>query len=777
MHDFQQAFNYVQALTGSDPNTVSLDWRAIHDTDKGANGVNISGALPHVWQQLCELNSRGYGVFTCIQQMDGRGRLLENVAAVRCHIVDLDDLATAQQAYNNAINSNPAPSFAVNTSPGKFHVYWSSAAYRDNARYETIERKLVAVFGGDPKVIDAARVLRVPGFFHMKNPLSPSLVTAHALPGYGQWHAPEALEYALQHVQVRHGSASERHELGDTKLAAPRLEWAVSALNEVDPNELDRSEWIATTSAFKQATSTLVDEETAFMLWSMWCNKYAANDPNENRKQWNSIRNTQIGWGWLSRKAPRVRAHVLLGKPTQTLPPPKPIITEPPPPKPVQQTAPVFDSEILTPEEQALYFKGCTYIERFGDILTSSGRFMGTGAFNAAYGGKVFIINGVGDTTKLAWEAATQSRIYTIPKVDHIRFVPEKPMGSFLYDALGRAGVNTYKAPNIDRRQGDVSPFVRHMELIIPDEHDRKNLLDYLAHNAKYPGVKIPWAPLIQSEEGAGKGVIKSVIKHMMGGPYVYFPKAQEMVESGSKFNAWMRSKLFIVCDEIKVDERRDMIEILKPMISEAEIEIQGKGENQETEDNYSNWIFFSNYKDAIPIRANGRRFAIYYSAIQSVNDLLVRGMDQKYFDNLYKWLEDDGGKEIVANWLYHYPIEKRAIPMRAPKTTSTLEALRQSRSTIEQLIHECVDDMQAGFRAGWVSTLAVAAQMKQHGMRAVAPKTISMVLEQMGFKYIGRAPRAYFTEDAHSRSTLYHINRNKDATDVVMFGREQGYE
>ncbi len=310
------------------------------------------------------------------------------------------------------------------------------------------------------------------------------------------------------------------------------------------------------------------------------------------------------------------------------------------------------------------------------------------------------------------------------------------------------------------------------MEMVLPWDVDRKILFDYLAHCVKYPGYKIPWAPLIQSVEGVGKGLIKRVMTNAVGAPYAYFPKAQELIESGSKFNAWMRSRLFILVDEIKVDEKRDMIEILKPMISEETIEIQAKGIDQDIEDNFANWMFYSNYKDAIPINKNSRRFAIFYSAIQNASDLQQRGMTEQYFAGLYDWARN-GGDAYVTHWLMNYPIERGAVPMRAPNTTSTHEAVRQSRGPVEIAILEAIQDGLPGFRGGWISSQAVANRIKGTPTRSVSAKTLGAICEVLGYHLIGRAPRPYFSENKDTRADLYAMDRNARVED---FAAWQGY-
>jgi hypothetical protein len=767
--DYNQASAYISALCGIDAAQAVVDFRFIHDKNKGDPGRSLRATLPQAWADICSYNSAGYGVFVAINELDGQGRELHNVKALRAHVIDCDDVNTSAQSYALATQWNPLAAFAVSSSPGKVHIYWPVQPYADQLRYSTLQRKLIAMFNSDKSITDAARVMRMPGTFHMKGD-TPQFVTCHALPGYGQRVTVDTLEAALAGVNVVDGGGS-RAELGDPSHAAPSLEWALAALSSIDPNSLDRAEWITVMAGFKQSVWTLCSEEQAFDYFSQWCARYAANDPAENLKQWKSIRNTEVGWGNLSRRSPQIQAQLKLGAPAPRNVQPAPSGGVPPMPTP--PPAGGMDDEILTAEQCAEYFKGCFFVERFGTILAPSKRHLNQTQFNGRYGGKIFVIDSMGKTTKSAWEAALSSTLWRIPKVDHIRFLPHRAPFDLISDELGRKGVNTYTPAIIERRQGDVTPFLRHMELIMPDAGDRKIYLDYLAHNARFPGHKIPWAPLIQSEEGAGKGVIKTILTHVMGSTYVHAPNAKELVESGSKFNAWMRGKLFIIVDEIKVDERRDMIEVLKPMISEKEIEIQGKGVDQDKEDNYSNWAFFSNYKDAIPIRQNGRRFAVFYSSIQSANDLLVRGMDGAYFNNLYSWLDYGGGKEIVADWLLNYPIERGAIPMRAPDTTSTAEALEQSRGTLEQLLVDLVSDAKPGFIGGWASSLAFANAARTHGINIKSTHTIARVFEAAGYRKIGRAHREYFQEGPGHRTTLYSLFEKADPT---LYGLMQGY-
>lgn len=786
--DYQSAYSYIAAITGQSPDVVQCDFRMVHDQNLSVPGVNLRGTLRDVWQQIVAYNSAGYGAFFVTQQSDGYGVELPNMVGMRCHFIDLDNPATAQQSYAQAMQWGLAPAFTVVSSPGKAHVYWLAQPYGDQQRYTAIQERLSFEFNSDKKCKDAARIMRLPGTFHLKKDKEPTIVTVHGLHGINNRYDVTHFEAFLGHVPI-HDIGGNRNDLGTPELAAPSKEWAVQALFAVDPNELDRSEWITVMSAFKQAAWSVMPEQEVYNTFMAWCAQYVGNDPGENHKQYNSIRNTEVGFGNLIRRSPHLSAALRLGKPSApgfVAPPQQPrsfANASPAPPQPdanpMQPVIPmpqpgVPDSEILSAAEQQVLFRDCYYILERNEIMAPPKRMLNSSSFKAAYGGKLFVITEQGKTTDDPWKAAIQSTLWTIPKIDHTRFLPMKPPMEVVTNALGQSGINTYTPAYINRRAGNPEPFLRHMQLLMPNDNDRKIYMDYLAHVVKYPGYKVPWAPMLQSLPGAGKNLIKEVVEHAIGDPYIYYPKASELVSTGSKFNGWMRDKLIIWVDEIRVDERRDLVEVLKPMITETQLEIEGKGQDQRKEDNWANWLFFSNYKNAIPIDDKERRYAIFYLAIQTMADLISRGMNDAYFDHLYAWMQNGGGKEIMAEYLLSYPIERGSLPMRAPMTSSTEEALKHSRSPLQKLMLEMVTEQKPGFRNGWISQTMFRNAAKQQNIQVRSDTALALCLTDAGFYEIGKPPREFGMEGMGVKPVLWHYDINANVND---YGRSQGYE
>jgi putative DNA primase/helicase len=306
--DYDLAAAYVAVIAGSVDATV--DFRVIHDSDLGVYGQNKRGTLQKCWLWLCAMNDQGFGVFMVVAALDGAGQTMENVVALRCNYIDLDSAAAGQQ-YEIACRSHPAPTFAVQSSPGRYHVFWKTAEHTDKIRFSTVQRKLAAAFHGDRKVIDATRVLRVAGFFHRKSE-TPHLVNCWALSGYNTPTTIDTLEAALAHVTVPEGGNGTRKALGEGE-QAPSLELLHRALDLIDPNDLDRNGWLGITTAVKQSGWTLTTPDALETLWLLWCARYEKNDVAECRKLWKSIDSSQLDWRTLMKRVPSLNAAVTFG--------------------------------------------------------------------------------------------------------------------------------------------------------------------------------------------------------------------------------------------------------------------------------------------------------------------------------------------------------------------------------------------------------------------------------------------------------------------------------
>lgn len=122
------------------------------------------GSLETHGAELARAQAHGAGVFVTVNATDGRGRRLANIVRVRAVWAEIDHGLPASWPL--------APHAIIESSPGKYHVYWQVEGLSP-ADFAGVMARLVADYGSDPNAKDLARVLRVPGFWHLKDPARP----------------------------------------------------------------------------------------------------------------------------------------------------------------------------------------------------------------------------------------------------------------------------------------------------------------------------------------------------------------------------------------------------------------------------------------------------------------------------------------------------------------------------------------------------------------------------------------------------------------------------
>lgn len=393
--------------------------------------------------------------------------------------------------------------------------------------------------------------------------------------------------------------------------------------------------------------------------------------------------------------------------------------------------------QYLAAPQQMEHFAGCVYVQDDHRVLVPSGDMLKPDQFNAVYGGYVFQLDdgGSGKTTKKAWEAFTESQVVRFPKVQAATFLPKRPPGD-IFEQDGRTTVNIYKEIKTPSAPGDVTPFLEHVAKLLPDEGDRAIVLAYMAAVVQHKGVKFQWAPLLQGVEGNGKTFLTRCVAAAIGKLYTHMPPAAELAE---KFNAWLFNVLFIGVEDVYVPEtKREILETLKPMITNDQLARRAMQSDQVMRDVCANFMLNSNHKDAIRTHANDRRFAMFFTAQQSVEDLARDGMIGDYFFNLYNWA-NGGGYAAITHFLQTYAIPDELNPAgrcnRAPHTTSTDEAVEVSRGGVEQAILEAVDEGRPGFANGWISSMALETLLdSMRAARAIPMNKRKTLLHELGY-------------------------------------------
>lgn len=430
-------------------------------------------------------------------------------------------------------------------------------------------------------------------------------------------------------------------------------------------------------------------------------------------------------------------------------------------------------AEFLTIHEQKRYFEGCVYVAELNEVLIPSGAFLKPPAFNAMYGGYNFEF-GTELMEKKAFVAFTENRLYRFPKVQSTMFEPDLPFGHI--DSL-RSAVNVYREdPNVIATPGDVSPFLKHLERMLPVKRDRDILLTWMAALVQNPGRKFQWAPFVQGTEGNGKSMIGQILKYAVSPLYTHEPFSDDLA---NKFNDWQDNKILIIVEELSLSEKADTMNNLKTWVTQKHIEMQAKGGKKMMRPNKANWIIFSNFQNGLVFTASDRRYAPFFTAQQRAEDLARDGMTGRYFPDLWAWL-DRGGYEHMTHFLRTFqcidefnPAGTGAGAARAPETSSTVEAIGASMGRFEQEVLEAVQSATAGFRNGWISGNRLRELEDKLRLR-MSPAKRKAALESMGYVSWGRSTQIVMAEGG-TKPTLY-CKKGMESMGIEEFIKAQGY-
>lgn len=171
--DFKDKQSIEQArqfLTLLDETTEEFTFQTFDDDKERSDGYLAEwthGTIDNLFNRLVDKNNKGAGVFVMVNHGNGKGRNNASIERVRCVFQELDDGEIKQSSIE--------PQIVVESSKGKYHKYWLNDGLSFD-EFNLIIERMVAEYGSDPAAKGLCRVLRLPGFFHLKDKENPHMV-------------------------------------------------------------------------------------------------------------------------------------------------------------------------------------------------------------------------------------------------------------------------------------------------------------------------------------------------------------------------------------------------------------------------------------------------------------------------------------------------------------------------------------------------------------------------------------------------------------------------
>ena len=276
--------------------------------------------------------------------------------------------------------------------------------------------------------------------------------------------------------------------------------------------------------------------------------------------------------------------------------------------------------------------------------------------------------------------------------VNNAMYLPA--VGVDIIELEGLEVLNTFNKKTIPNRTGEHTPdglkavdrVKKHIKLLCTTEKDTEILLCWLAWQVQHKGIKILWSPVIQSIQGVGKSFIGELLRACLGDINVSTVAPSQVV---SDFNSWSVGSCVNILEELRVKghNRYEATNALKPLITDRMIQINSKGTPQYMAYNTTNYICFTNEKDALPLDTDDRRFFVIFAPIKSLDHMqeLTGTPTGEYFKELFNAIREY--PQELNKWLLEYKITDYFKTLhQAPETAHKASMIATEHATHEGL-------------------------------------------------------------------------------------------
>jgi hypothetical protein len=227
-------------------------------------------------------------------------------------------------------------------------------------------------------------------------------------------------------------------------------------------------------------------------------------------------------------------------------------------------------------------------------------------------------------------------------------------------------------------KQGDVTHFrdlTKYLfEETLGDDWDWP--IKLLAWKAQNQTRKAPLAIMLIGEQGSGKSLWARMVQEAFG-QYGTVKSGRDLDQS---WNGFIEKSLVAIIDDVSARQMRANVETLRNWISESKVERIEKYLKNRIVDNYCQFIFTSNHRDAGAFAHDDRRFLVVGAP--------RRSKDADYYDPLWQWTLDQGGAYIY-NYLLNYDLQGWTPPIKAPDTAEKKMAHEESLSEFAMLARQ----------------------------------------------------------------------------------------
>ena len=341
--------------------------------------------------------------------------------------------------------------------------------------------------------------------------------------------------------------------------------------------------------------------------------------------------------------------------------------------------------EILTLDEMLVRFVHVARGPMIVDVENTNRR-LRPGEFSAAYAHLKIIIDKKAVPITSLWAQSERRMI-----ADCMTFHPGQ--GQFFRER-GLTNLNFWAPPTWpDADAARAASFLEHLAYLIPDQAQREDLLDWLAHAAQRPEVRPHFHfLLVAAQEGTGRSWLVEVLRRLWGERHAGETDLHRLLDDA--FNSQLSGKILMAVHEVKApaDERYSHRDRIKSLLTDSILTVNEKHEPRWTERFCARFLMFTNRDDALPLSETDRRVYVIRCADQP--------REPAYYVAMYALIEDNVFLAAVWKMLATRDISRfnpgRRAPLNEIKRQMIAAGRTDEQQTAVELVQACPYDVVA---------------------------------------------------------------------------------
>lgn len=284
--------------------------------------------------------------------------------------------------------------------------------------------------------------------------------------------------------------------------------------------------------------------------------------------------------------------------------------------------------------------------------------------------------------------------------------------------------------PTVQGGAGDVSPWLEHLERLVPEEFEREHLLTLMAFKLQNPSIKINHGVLFSGVPGCGKDSLFAPFLWSIGGRDLQNVALVRNEEVTSSWGYALESEVLVINElrQTEAKDRRALENQLKPLLAAPPdlLPVNKKFLAPYMAANRLLVIAFSNERVPIAIPGDDRRwFVIWTQAPRMAAAEAAR---------LWAWYEA-GGRARVAAWLRARDVSRFEHGATPPVTDAKRMLTEAGLSPVESYLVELMRGRQGEFSAGvvsapWQELAGRLSAMAPAGARIAVPVLLHALAE-----------------------------------------------